>query len=320
MGSLFNLLKGKFKANNENIAVEDDSKLYTEVIYNTLNNFIILISYSNDYFYQMIEFLDACNTAGLKFITMQSSFDSDIEQEESENEEKEFAIRPEKIQHQRQYVILSGAIYNYSGIYHCIDALSNDILLAVQDDLYNNCSSSYFATQIKDGVLDINKFEYKKIAPQYDKQIRVNSKQFDKTFVFNDAAKILSKIPSGFMEKDILQIIRCCTDDDLTYNGSLLKLLQDQWNANRCNAQFMSEFSKMYSSITGELNETKIKRLLFTPKYLLQDDDMFIGDVDDERLDELFRQKYDRFTGLAASVEYQDIDEVVKEVVADGDG
>jgi hypothetical protein len=319
---LFNILKDKLRATNENNAIEDDTKLYTQVIYNTFNNFVVLISYSSDYATQVVEFLDACNTAGLKFITMQSSYESDADEEgdKEEQKEEEFAIRPEKIQHQRQYIVLSGNIHTYSGIYSCIDALSNDILLAVQDDIYNNCSSTYFNEHIKNGVLNFNEFKYRKIAPQYDKEISLETTYYKETLLFNNPRVIMSKLPSGFMEKDILQIIRVHKLND-DYGFSMLKLLKDQYDSNKCDEHFIKDFSDVYSMVIGDITEEKIHRLLFMPKYTLQDDDIFIGDVDDERLDDIFRQHYDKFTGVTDdSLNYMDIDEILKEGEENGNG
>lgn len=320
---LLGILRDKLKASNENKVIEDDTKLYTDVVYNTFANLIILISYSNDYANQVVEFLDACNTAGIKFITMSSSYGTTNEEENDDNDEeekeKEFAIRPEQILHQRQYIVLSGSVLNYAGIYSCIDALSNDILLAIQDDIYNHCSSTYFNEHIKNGVLNFNEFKYKKISPQYDRELTLSPIQYDKQLVFNDPKLIISKIPSGFMEKDILQIIKIHTPGDDYAIKSMLRLLKEQYDKNKCGKDFMKDFADIYSMIIGEINDEKIHRLLFVPKYMLQDSDTLIGDVDDERLDEMFRQRYDKFSGIATDgIEYKDIDEIIQDDGGDG--
>ena len=55
--SFFQKIKNKFNKKNNKANITNESYLNTEVIYNVKENFIILISFTEDYFYSVMEFL-----------------------------------------------------------------------------------------------------------------------------------------------------------------------------------------------------------------------------------------------------------------------
>ena len=139
----------------------DNSKLMTKVVYNTRYNLIILVSYSSNYFYSIIEFLDAVSKSKVKSYISHSA----KEKEYTEEELQEFDKKKVKIVENRYYLLLSGAPEDYIGIYNNIDNLSNEVLGMISNDIYNHCSSAYFKYLIDFCILDLGKFRFQNIVP-----------------------------------------------------------------------------------------------------------------------------------------------------------
>ena len=112
---MINKIKNIFKRKN----VEDERKLFSEVIYNSKDNVIILVSYSSHYFYDAIEFINAAQTDLLHIALSQTEYES-LPEEQADNSEdtKISAIKPEKILHQRYYMLIYGKPKGYDKIYY----------------------------------------------------------------------------------------------------------------------------------------------------------------------------------------------------------
>lgn len=292
MGIFDKLKKSITKSSSTNM-VEDDTKLWTNVIYNSMDDVIILISYSSDYFYQMIEFVNACRDSEIKVILTQTSYDEDITNESEESNDKEFKpIKPERITHQRYYALIAGTPESYAEIYSHINTLSNDILLEVQNDIYNNFSSTYFDSLIENSVLNFYRFKYKKVLPPYNAEVTlVNG---DRIFTISDCSFIKHNLPAIFHKIDIISIMYLGGTTIGEYDGNDLSVLVIA-----------------LEPIIGKMSIEDFSRLYNTPKYMIEDDsDTYIGDISDETLDDIFKQKYDRFNAISSNdIEYEDIDE-----------
>ena len=59
----------------------DNGKLMTKVVYNTRHNLVILVSYSSNYFYSIIEFLDAVNKSKVKSYISHSAKENEYTEE-----------------------------------------------------------------------------------------------------------------------------------------------------------------------------------------------------------------------------------------------
>jgi hypothetical protein len=283
---------------------------------------ITLISFSKDYAQQMIEFLSACSASDINFIMMQSSFETDNDSES--NEEDEFAIKPEKIKHLRNYIIISGSLYSYNELYNNIDSLSNDILLAIQNDIYNKCSSSAFTQQIDANVLDLNLFKHKKIEPKYDEVLRFVS--LHSNFQATNYKAFINKIPNGFSDKDILSIMKYVSSDDNYHKSNTFLDFINKYQSisdeegfllNDCIGLDMFGFIWFPSSC---YIRDKLVSIANTPKYLIQDEDKLMNSIDYESLDDIFMEKYNRFMALTEYNEYEDVDTVLKEEESDDNG
>lgn len=294
----------------QNKVIEDDTKLYSQILANYKHNLVILISYSTDYAQQMIEFLTACNAAGIRINHLQSSYETnntntDNDQQE-ESEEKEFAISPETIAHQRYYIVISGdPATNYANIYRNINALSNDILMEIQNDIYQTCSSTIFNEFINLGIMEKGMFKYKGVEPKYDEDIVTKAAQH--VINANNPNVILSMLSTGFTKSDILDMLIVTIDESTS--TTYKTILKHKMAETPTYKKF--DFSNIFEPILGVYNKTKYE-MYVGPKYAIEgDDDELDTDMDDEKLDEIFKTQYDRFYGIYNESQYTDIDEVV---------
>jgi hypothetical protein len=305
---ILNKIKNIFKTKKE-ILESDDSYCYSKVIWNSPDNLIILLSFTKDYFEQIIEIQDAINYAYRNLCSkiVYSSYDEEITREENGKTINDI------IAHKKYYMLIGGDSIEWYNLYCNIHDLGNEALSIITDEIVNNRSSEGFEELIKDGVLfgfveDIN----------YDKNIIVDD------YNYNDPKVILERLPSGFTGRDVIKFIKINTDDDYCVlnienednedEDALSYILRLTYLINRDNNEFKSY--PLYPLYSALFKDPTVKKLysLFDPLYKQPDDDAIPGDVSDETLDAIFKENYERFSAVAdESMYYEDIDEILED-------
>lgn len=309
-----------FKGNKPIKVNADSCYINTEVLYNSKYNFIVLVSFTKEYFSDMIEFLAACGSSryygkfdepflNIKYV--HSSYEEDTGKKDEDS-------KPIIIIHEKNYLLLGGSDVDYELIYNVIDNLSNAILMAITEEIYAYRCSAKYKRLSKSFVLDSNKFKYKNIEPKYDDTIFTSSGKR----AYDDAALIMSKLPKGFTGQNLLKFIFTY---DVSYNNqnktSIEYSLHSAFDYLRGYyidkipkyEKHIREFKDMYEALIKNGSDEVYENFV-GPQYLVIDDEAIPGSISDENLDEIFREKYEKFTGIYDdSVEYTDIDEIVED-------
>ena len=261
----------------------NDNFLYTKVIYNEKNNFMILISFTEKYFTDAIQFLSAVSYTNLSVKFVQSSY------EEKNNDNI--------LIHNRYYILISGNDYDYIDFYETIDSCSNSIALALEKDIINyrnmdTYSNTYF-------------YESGNIV-KYDKRIDICSDEL--IYTIDDIKKIKSNLPECFTGQMLLDFIYLSVGNDYR---SLFSLLCDAYNFddNDCK-KIIEKIKKPVLSLICAYPTDAVLKNWCGPQYLVNDDGLIAGDIDNASIDDIFKQDYQKCTAIASDdVEYVDIDE-----------
>lgn len=296
MGIMSLFKKSKIPKAKKHDIVANESFVYTEIVYHSPNNFIILISLTKEYFFQLAEFVDACSLAYLNTKVVNSSYDT-------ENEEKDSEFGKLIVLHERYYCLVGGSYDRYANLFNHIN-LSNDILIQITQDIYANCESVYFNKLIDDFVLSGYDFKYRNIKARYDNMPLAYKDQYGDSILIDNVGAIMSKLPNGFNAHSVVRFVQVYVCKDHRYNTLHGYLSLKGYKG--CSA-----IEEQLKYLIKVVDEDSIKHL-FDPLYLVQDDegDPLPGDLSDESLDDMFREKYERFTGVADDfIGYQDIDE-----------
>ena len=316
-GKLFirNLIdRFKFHLTRSSTIKLDDSYINTEVIYNAKFNFMVLVSFSQDYFSDMIEFIAACNSyydfkesSRLNIKYVHSSYEEDTKMKDDDG-------NPIILIHEKNYLLLGGTDIDYHIIYNTIDNLSNRILMALTKEIYMHRCSTMYNNFIKASVLN-NKFKYKNIEPEYDKFIISRHNK-----AYDDVNLILSRLPSTFTGQNILKFINTYSiygnnpsnftvNSHNAYDYLHSVYIMDSYKYKSA----IEEFDEMYKALIKNGSDEVYKNFV-GPQYLVMDDEAIPGSISDEHLDEIFREKYEKFTGIASDdIEYEDIDEIIED-------
>ena len=290
---VFSFLKDRINKKTQT-DIQEDNVTKSTVIYNTGDNVIILVSFSTKDIDDVAEFVEACYNANLHTITER---DSNLCYKE-DTEVKELVA----ITHVRHYIIIGGSPRSYGELYKYV-SLSNTILECITEDIYNNCSSTYFKKSIEDGVLDINKFVYNKIIPKYDEY--VYSK--DKSVYCDDITYILSKIPKCYTTINLTKIVNIYIKSK-DINGVYIYTIRNfikVYNAYKKNGIKNIDYNETYEKIKHQLFHKIMApkndclddyTFINLPIYMIEDyDPEYVGDKSIEEMDEIFQQQYDRF-------------------------
>jgi hypothetical protein len=296
------LIKPKdISKNYNNIKMEsNDSYCYSKIIWNSNDNLIILISFTEDYFEEVIDIQDAINNSQTNLYSkiVYSSYDEEIDEKDEEGNSL-------WIIHKKYYMLIGGWPSAWQKIYMNIHNLGNNILFSITNEIINNCHAKHFDILIEDDI--IQDFKYNKEKPDYD--IPKDAK--DGSFIYTDPAVVLSRLPNGFTGRDILKFITIHSSYNNKYTNACDELnhIIDDNNDNFCNSVFYDLYSSLFKNPT--INKLKI---VLDPLYKQPDDDSIAGDVDDESLDAIFKEHYERFSAIADdSIYYEDIDEKISE-------
>lgn len=284
----------KFKKKNNKISADDDF-CRSDVIFHGEDYLLLLLSYTDNYHSEMVEFLDAeCNTEyyicrhKIKF----SSYD-----EKSES--------GEIVSHNRNYMLIGIAgIKDFLIIYDCIESVSNTVLQTITEDIINNYDISKMNEAqklIQNGIITTN----------HNPNLKYDILACDRG-AYLDPKIIKSKVPNIFTGLDILPFIRIeeyfgdtFVDDNIIAN---INGMSDQDFKNSIYYDIGKELFK-------HISKDKMYMFLTTPLYMIPDeDDNLPGDLDDESLDAIFRENYERFSAVADdSTLYEDIDEILED-------
>lgn len=301
----------KFKRLISKKIIDDKAELNALVVYNTDSNFIVLIQYGQDHFYDAIEFVNCANNANLKIIISQSA-----QEEPQLLEDHSISIRPMRIYNRRSYLLVSGTTHNWCGLYDYIDR-TNPMMEKVNELIYQNCTSTDFDILIKYGVLDEDRFRFRRIKSQaYDTLESVFNPVRKASIRFDNVSKIMSKLPDCFSSRDLLSIIHIYKEDSDQYSTAYDLLLDVARKDSESVVLYKLLSDPLYGHLVKNHDLQALTTLLY-PIYLredLTDDDFIIGDVSFEDLDELFKRQYDKYSmPTIDNTEYydKDVDEPV---------
>ena len=293
---MFNFFKKK-----NNILLQED-KLYSKILYQSRINTISLIYFSDNYYYQALEFLQSAHDSGFitKLITYNDN-DEDMNKVSPPDNTDIEAYKPEDIKPYSNYIILSGNYNNYYNIFNTINSLSNELLLNITESIiYKNFSSSYFYTHISNGILSESKFKYKNIEPQYsNKSININKNNIDN---IND---IINVLPKGLTKKDILELLMVESNNEV---NNMMDLIYNDYSK-------YSDFEDIIKTVCPNMNLDEFINYINTPRYM-DNVDIDTG-VSNYEIDEMFTKEYDNFTGMYDDIEFKNIDEISDEKIDD---
>jgi hypothetical protein len=282
MGLLEKIFNKKHKDTNKRVYDEDDH-IRTLPLYNSPVCFMVLIEYTPNYFQELSSFIAACTYSNIRVKLAQSEYNEVLsDSKDTENDNTEYAIKPEKIIKQKYYCITSGLPSDYASIYNYIDTISNSILAAIEIELYSNivvCGHTY-KDLIVNGVLQANKFIYSRTrGPKYDEDYKIS--KYDSISNFS---MILKRLPKGlFSIKDIVELCKYSDRSSVVW------------------------IDKPELDIT--IDGINIQSILQIPRYQYEDE-YYSDAIEENSLDDIFMQTYDRFNALD-DVIYEDIDEVI---------
>ena len=287
-----------YKSSKNKTESDDSSYCYTNVIWNTIDNLIILISFSEDYFEQIIDIQDAINYTwqGLCGKIVYSSYDEEVtKKDENGNTTTNLII------HKKHYMLIGGNPLAWQELYMNINDLGNEILDKITNEIKHNCNPIYFKNLIDDGVFyDFHESEN----GEYPYNIPMETKSGT---IYTNPTILISNLPNAFTGRDILKFIKIYSKDKSTGRNALGGIMDIRYMPN--NLFKNHELYPLYSALFKDPTVEKLNMLL-EPLYKQPDDDSIPGDVSDESLDAIFKEHYERFSAVADdSTEYEDIDE-----------
>ena len=266
---------------------------------------IVLFSYSIDKNEHIVDFIEACANSNVYVKSLHSSFEEEVKESNGENR---------NIVHIRSYLVMGGNMENISNIFNNIISLSNEFLIELSFDIRANCSPECFTQLFDYGVINENYFEYYQVykTGKYMDRLEATTQE-GIHIMYNNPEVIFSNLPNGFTSQSILKFIKIIYYNEKFYKETNAYELIELFN-NMDNPIATSVFEELRKPLYGKLvKKPSIENILklIDPLYLqIEGDEIFAGDVDDETLDEIFRQQYDKFTGVYDdTIHYEDIDE-----------
>ncbi len=319
--SLIKMIKNIISTDNTKSKKEVTSNedfLRTLVVYNSKRKLVILISFTKNYFADIMEFSNACNLSGVDNFYRQSAYDEEVK--EPEEKYVEYTFTP-LLTHRRYYLLISGSSENYISLINKID-LDNIVLKAVLLEIYSHRPGVEFKSLTDSLVID-NDFA-SNVSATFDDSCKVSyeDENHNVNYVeYDDIAKIKSNIPECFTKYDLTFLIQYYQFDkainhELRFTiREMIHILQEYIKKHPDSKSAIEEI--LFNSFTnsnffnGKITQTRIFNLL-NPLYMQTDDDMMAGDVSDESLDQIFREQYDRFNAVYNPLTvYTSIDEKI---------
>lgn len=284
--------------------LSDDSYCYANMVWNSENYIIILLSFTENYFNEIIDLQDAIHNSefsnDIASKIVYSSYDEETDKQDGDGKNI-------WIIHKKNYMLIGGTPEQWEHIYMSINDLGNNVLAMITYEITKNCYAKSFKNLIDDDI--IGHFTYNNHKPEYDEMIDVEGA--GAKLVCVDPEIIMSRLPNGFTGKDILKFIDVLSVGDLAHTNAYYCLKSDVKLSNDVFAK--SPFYPIYFELFKHPKSKKLK-MIFEPLYKQPDDDGIAGDIDDESLDAIFRERYEKFSALAdESIHYEDIDEQLAE-------
>lgn len=296
--SIKNILnKFKLHGSKKDKVESDNSYCYSKIVWNTVDNLMILISFTKDYFEDIIELQDAINYTwqGLCSKLVYSSYEEETSNEDKGNTEAALII------HKKYYMLIGGSPLAWEELYMNIHDLGNNVLNKITDEIKFNCDPTYFKNLIDDGVL----YEF---YPSFSGKYKYNTpKEGENGYIYTDPEVLIKNLPNGFTGRDILKFIKVFGPNKGTSSNAFNEITSLRFMTDK---RFKShDLYNLYSVLYKDPTPKKLGVLL-DPLYKQPDDDSIPGDVSDESLDEIFRERYEKFSAVADdSTHYEDIDE-----------
>lgn len=309
----------KDSKDHTNTITADESYIYIESIYNAERNFIFYFCFTPDYNAEAIEFLEAVSQCGdsihTKFVQANYIEDVDLSEEDEEDfsnkrhdskETDPYAVHEVAVTHNRNFLLVSTNDSSLVIVYEKIDNITNKFISLISNDIIKNRKSDKYYSLIKDSILNEDDFE----DFEYDNVIGLAGYAFK----YDDINKILARLPSVFSARDLINMVYVYGIDGGMMNFTIAEVI-------KYNPSTFGDFS--FDDVIKPLKDPVLKKLvknptddvlknLVGPKYLIYDDESIPGDISDESLDELFRQKYERFNSLLTDdITYEDIDDII---------
>lgn len=298
-------IKDLFNKNKDKNRYEKskESQLYSDVIYNAEENFLILFSFTDDFFNEATEFLSFCNFPhlydGIMVKYVHSAYNDHIKNTDNGSLDT-------YIVHDRNYILIGGNDKEYSQLIYNSDNLANEFIQQILFNISKYRQMLKYENLIKNSVIDKKDFYYKSSDPSYSEVIYcINSEVY-----IDDYHMIMERLPNTFNTQDILKFIKCYGLRAFPLNAYIVL-----YNAF---IKDISEFVFMVYGVLQPMYDDLIKnkdtyKNIVGPQYLIADDDVYPGNIDDESLDEIFRERYDRYLDVTndGNIEYEDIDEII---------
>lgn len=279
----------KMHKGNKKKIESDNSYCYSNIIWNTKNNLIILISFTENYFEQIIEIQDAINCTNLCSKIVYSSYDEKTDKKDEDGDDV-------WIIHKKYYLLIGGDTISWQELYMNIHDLGNEVLSKITDEILNNCNSAHFKKLLNDGILH-GFTEH----PNEDTPVEAITGH-----TYTNPEVLIKYLPNGFTGKDIIKFIKIYDKNGVFRSTAYSEIL----NINFSNYELANyEFYPLYAALFKNPTIEGLKMVL-EPLYKQPDDDSIPGDVSDESLDEIFRERYERFSAISDdNIHYEDIDE-----------
>lgn len=287
------IIKTLFSKNNK--IESNDCYCYSNIIWNDTNSLIILISFTKDYFEQIIEVQDAINNIpNLRGAIVFSSYDEEITKEDN---------NIDLITHKKYYMLIGGSPLVWQKLYMNIHNLSNIVLGRIADEICYNCNYKDFELLINDGIF--NKFN-KNNNVEYDMLVKTKN-----GYSYIDPEVLIKKLPNGFTGRDIIKFIEIYEPDNIESCSALSEINKLEYLNNSSFKEH--DLYPLYAALFKNPTIEKLK-LLLEPLYKQPDDDAIPGDISDESLDEIFKIHYERFSAITDdNIYYEDIDEIISD-------
>jgi len=295
---MLNKLIKKFSLKRAKIESKD-SYCYCNTIWNTEDNLVMLISYTPDYFEDVIELQEAimgvhwCRNMRCK--SLFSSYDEETDMKDDNG-------KPIWIIHKKYYLLIGGDLAGWKNMYNNIRNISNSILEKISLEIAEHCSNKQFESLIDDHIIR-RRFKYNNIKPKFDVQVT----RLD--YAYTDPLVLMENLPKGFSIIDISNFIIVENKNDVT-SKPLYDLLKDC-----AESGYMPDKYDIEYHIIEKMTDEPIDRIIdiiLEPLYRqpsVDDDDFNVGKMPDDKLDDIFKQQYERFSIADDDVIYEDIDE-----------
>lgn len=282
-----------------------ESQLYSDIIYNAEDNFLILFSFTDNFFNEATEFLSFCSfphrydSIMVKYV--HSAYNTHIRNTDNGSLDM-YTIND------RNYILIGGDDKEYSRLIYNSDNLANEFIQHILYNILKYRQMLKYENLIDNGVMNKKDFYYKTSNPPYSETLYcTNSEVYT-----DDYSMIMECLPDVFTSQDILKFIKCYGLRRYPLNAYVI--LYNAFIKNISEFVFIvhGELQSMYNNLIK--NKDTYKNIV-GPQYLVSDDDVYPGSIDDESLDEIFREKYDRYLDVTNNnnIEYEDIDEVISD-------